>query len=63
MTLTAILALLQAVPQIFAAAQAIKADLSTTDLATLNAAIAAAQASALADIAKAEADLKAAGGQ
>lgn len=61
MSLTLILALLNAVPQLFAAAQQIKADLSQTDLATLNAAIATAQNAAIADVAKAEADLKAAG--
>lgn len=59
MTLEAILTLLQAVPSIFALAAQIKGDLSTTDLATLEAAIAAAQAAATADVAQAEADLKA----
>lgn len=55
-----VLALLGAVPQALAAAEAIKADLSTTDQATLNTAIASAQASTLAAVAQAEADLAAA---
>lgn len=57
MELSTILALLQAVPGIFASAEAIKADLSETDLATLNATIASARASALTDEAKAVSDL------
>jgi hypothetical protein len=57
MPIAAILALLQAVPSIFAAAQSIRATLSTNDQATLDAALAAAQAAAMTDIAKAETDL------
>lgn len=60
MALTAILALLQSIPSILQLAETIKGDLGTTDLATLNAAIATAKAAALADVAQAEADLKAA---
>lgn len=51
---------LQAVPQLISAAEAIKGDLSTTDLATLNAAIATAQSATLASVAQTEADLAAA---
>ncbi len=55
-----VLAALQAVPTIFAAASSIRATLSTTDQATLDAALATAQAAAQVDIAKAVTDLNAA---
>lgn len=60
MPLTAILALLNAVPSIFATAQALRADLSISDQATLDAAIETAKAGALAAVAQADADLDAA---
>lgn len=60
MDLATILAGLQLLPGIFAAAEAIKADLSETDLATLEAAMATAKAAALADVATAQTDLAAA---
>lgn len=60
MELATILGLLQAIPGILSAAQTIRADLSETDQAKLDAAIATARATALADIAKAESDLAAA---
>ncbi len=60
MPIATIFALLQAVPGIFATAQAVRADLSQNDQAALDAAIATAKAGALAAVSQAEADLQAA---
>lgn len=60
MDLTAILALLQAVPSIFQAAASVRADLSIADQATLDLAIATAKGAALAAVAQADTDLDAA---
>jgi hypothetical protein len=61
MELATLLTLLQAVPGIFAAAQSIRADLTITDQATLDKALADAKSGALAAVAQADADLAAAG--
>lgn len=55
--------LINALPAMFSAIQTIKATLSTDDQTVLDAALAQAMKTALPDIAKAEADLKAAGDQ
>ena len=56
-----ILSAVSNIPSILAAANAIKKDLNSTDLAALEAAIAAARQAALTDVAQALIDLKAAG--
>lgn len=60
MPVAAILALLQAVPGIFAAAASVRADLSITDQATLDAAVNNAMSAALTAVAQADTDLAAA---
>lgn len=60
MNLALILSLLEQVPALIAAAQQIRDSLSQTDQAKLDAAIAAAQAAANADVTRLVADAKAA---